>query len=185
MKRFLKSLLLALMAFCFSLPLASPSQAATLVLLPLYNNTQNEDAGPIFFTGVLQALKTKALEDFELRDNDAVNAAIAKHTSEEKFPDADAMAEIAKDAGVDVVLGFELTAMDDDQSEIGYEEDYIFLNIKGNVVAYNGLTGKAYKHKIYCDKKLEMVFTSRWNPLNEEWGRIVRVETERALTAKK
>ncbi len=184
MKKFLKSLLLGLMALAFTLPLSGKSEAATLVLLPLYNNTENADAGPIFFTGVLQALKTRALEDFELRDNDAVNAAIAKYTSEEKFPNADDMAKIAKDAGVDVVLGFELTEMDDDQSENGYEEDYIFLNIKGNVVAYNGLTGKAYKHRIYCDKKLEMVFTSRWNPLNEEWGRLVRVETQRALTAK-
>lgn len=184
MKKILHYMLMALLAICFALPCMNKADAASLVLLPLYNNTENEDAGTIFFTAALDALKADKLSDYELQDNDAINAAIAKHTSESQFPDAVAMKKIAEDAKVDVVLGFELNQMDDKKTLYTHEEDYIFLNIQGNVVAYNALTGKAYKHKIYCDKQLEQVFTSRWNPLNEEWARQVRVETTRALTAK-
>ena len=56
--------------------------------------------------------------------------------------------------------------------------------MRGYAVAYNKLTGKAYTHRIYSDKTTPEALTSRWDWVHEEFGRAVRVETDRALRAK-
>ena len=65
------------------------------------------------------------------------------------------------------------------------EGDRLQLNLQGYAVAYNKLTGKFYKHRIYSDKIIPEAFSSRWDWTHEEWGYAVKAEVKRILEVKK
>lgn len=184
MQKILRRALLTLCLLCLALP-GMRAEAATVALLPLLNNAGEESAGQIYFQCALE--KTNELADFELVDNERLNAAIEAVMPEAgaaaAVPDAAALQRIAAEGGVDIVIAMQLDKYDDKirhSSKVRMKQ----LDLRGRIAAYNSLTGRAYSHSFKNDKQVEVALTSRWDVKREEWGRTVRNEVERALKAK-
>lgn len=192
MSKVLRYLLMTVMALCLSVPcFGTAAEAAGVALLPLINNVEEkavegeEDAGrltnQVFFKNALAAINSK--KGFYMVENKKLDAAVEAANIGNKLPSADVLAEIGKAGDVDIVIAFQLDALDDEVIDSS-EERKLKLNLKGYVVAYNRLTGTAYEHRIYNDKMIPEALASRWDWVHEEWGRAVRVEIDRALRAK-
>lgn len=183
MKKVLRYLLVTVMALCFSLPCLSAAEAASVALLPLINNVEGGDevANQIYYKEALNFLKHK--QGFVVMENDKLNAAIEAARITDDAPEAAVLAKIAKDGGVDIVFCMEL---DDLKSKpLNRTGDRILeLDMEGEAVAYNALTGVYYKHEFKSDKQIDEALTSRWDWKHEEFGRQVRKELDRALRAK-
>ncbi len=192
MSKVLRYLLMTVMALCLSVPcFGTAAEAAGVALLPLINNVEEkavegeEDAGrltnQVFFKNALAAINSK--KGFYMVENKKLDAAVEAANIGNKLPSADVLAEIGKAGDADIVIAFQLDALDDEVIDSS-EERKLKLNLKGYVVAYNRLTGTAYEHRIYNDKMIPEALASRWDWVHEEWGRAVRVEIDRALRAK-
>lgn len=192
MSKVLRYLLMTVMALCLSVPcFGTAAEAAGVALLPLINNVEEkavegeEDAGrltnQVFFKNALAAINSK--KGFYMVENKKLDAAVEAANIGNKLPSADVLAEIGKAGDADIVIAFQLDALDDEVIDSS-EERKLKLDLKGYVVAYNRLTGTAYEHRIYNDKMIPEALASRWDWVHEEWGRAVRVEIDRALRAK-
>lgn len=192
MSKVLRYLLMTVMALCLSVPcFGTAAEAAGVALLPLINNVEEkavegeEDAGrltnQVFFKNALAAINSK--KGFYMVENKKLDAAVEAANIGNKLPSADVLAEIGKAGDADIVIAFQLDALDDEVIDSS-EERKLKLDLKGYVVAYNRLTGTAYEHRIYNDKMIPEALASRWDWVHEEWGRAVRVEIDRALKAK-
>jgi autonomous glycyl radical cofactor GrcA len=183
MKKILRYLLMTVMAICFSIPCFGAAEAASVALLPLINNVQGGDelANQVFYKNAMAVLNSK--KGFVMVENDKLTAAIDAAKVGAKVPSEAAMAKIAKDGDVDIVIAIELDKLDDKVIDSS-EERKLQLDLQGYAVAYNRLTGKAYQHRIYSDKTIPEALSSRWDWTHEEFGRTVRVEIDRALRAK-
>ena len=58
------------------------------------------------------------------------------------------------------------------------------LDLEGEAVAYNALTGAFYKHEFSSDKVIDAALTVRNSWKYEEFGRQVRKELKKVLSAK-
>lgn len=192
MSKVLRYLLMTVMALCLSVPcFGTAAEAAGVALLPLINNVEEkvvegeEDASrltnQVFFKNALAAINSK--KGFYMVENKKLDAAIEAANLGNKLPSADVLAEFGKAGDADIVIAFQLDALDDEVIDSS-EERKLKLDLKGYVVAYNRLTGTAYEHRIYNDKMIPEALASRWDWVHEEWGRAVRVEIDRALRAK-
>lgn len=192
MSKVLRYLLMTVMALCLSVPcFGTAAEAAGVALLPLINNVEEkavegeEDASrltnQVFFKNALAAINSK--KGFYMVENKKLDAAVEAANLGNKLPSADVLAEIGKAGDADIVIAFQLDALDDEVIDSS-EERKLKLDLKGYVVAYNRLTGTAYEHRIYNDKMIPEALASRWDWVQEEWGRAVRVEIDRALRAK-
>ena len=192
MSKVLRYLLMTVMALCLSVPcFGTAAEAAGVALLPLINNVEEkavegeEDAGrltnQVFFKNALAAINSK--KGFYMVEHKKLDAAVEAANIGNKLPSADVLAEIGKAGDADIVIAFQLDALDDEVIDSS-EERKLKLDLKGYVVAYNRLTGTAYEHRIYNDKMIPEALASRWDWVHEEWGRAVRVEIDRALRAK-
>ena len=191
MSKVLRYLLMTVMALCLSIPcFGTAAEAAGVALLPLINNVEEnaavgEEAGrltnQVFFKNALAAINSK--KGFYMVENKKLDAAVEAANIGNELPSADVLAEIGKAGDADIVIAFQLDALDDEVIDSS-EERKLKLDLKGYVVAYNRLTGAAYEHRIYNDKIIPEALASRWDWVHEEWGRAVRVEIDRALRAK-
>lgn len=192
MNKILRYLLMTVMALCLSVPcFGTAAEAAGVALLPLINNVEVEAVdgeedparltNQVFFKNALAAINSK--KGFYMVENKKLDAAVEAANLGNKLPSADVLAEIGKAGDADIVIAFQLDALDDEVIDSS-EERKLKLNLKGYVVAYNRLTGTAYEHRIYNDKMIPEALASRWDWVHEEWGRAVRVEIDRALRAK-
>lgn len=192
MSKVLRYLLMTVMALCLSVPcFGTAAEAAGVALLPLINNVEVEDVkgdedparltNQVFFKNALAAINSK--KGFYMVENKKLDAAVEAANIGNKLPSADVLAEIGKAGDADIVIAFQLDALDDEVIDSS-EERKLKLDLKGYVVAYNRLTGTAYEHRIYNDKMIPEALASRWDWVHEEWGRAVRVEIDRALRAK-
>lgn len=183
MRKILRYLLMTVMALCFSLPCLGAAEAASVALLPLINNVEGGDdlANQVFYKNAMAVLNSK--KGFVMVENDKLTAAIEAAKVGNKVPSEAAMAKIAKDGDVDIVIALQLDKLEDDVIRSS-EEDKLQLDLQGYAVAYNKLTGQSYEHRIYSDKTIPEALTSRWDWVHEEWGRAVRLEIDRALRAK-
>lgn len=183
MKKLLRCLLMTVMALCFSLPCFSSVEAATVALLPLINNVQNDEAvGQVFYKESIAAMN--AQKGFMMVENDKLMAAIEATNISNKVPSESAMVKIAKDGDVDIVIAIQLDKIEE-ETLFSSEENKIKINILGRAVSYNSLTGEARNRKIDHEVLIPEVFSSRWNVAHEEWGKVVRQEIKKALAAKK
>ena len=169
------------MGFCsFSI---GSAEAANVALLPLINNVEgNELASQVYFKEALNALNGQA--GFILVDNDNLTAVIEAEKLGNKVPDEKALARIADNGKVDIVIAMQLDKLNDTAIRLS-EGDFMKLDIQGQAVAYNAITGKYYKHRIYNDKAIPEALTTRWDVLHEEWGYSVKAEVKRILNVKK
>lgn len=183
MRKLLRCLLMTVMAFCFSLPCFSVAEAATVALLPLINNVQGDDvANKTFYKEAIATMN--AQKGFLMVENDKLTAAIEAVNAGENIPNEAAAAKIAKDGNVDIVIAMQLDKIED-ETLFSSSEDQIKVTVKGKAIAYNRLTGEYRVRKINEETLTPAVFASRWDLAHEEWGKVVRKEIKKALSAKK
>ncbi len=182
MKKILRYLMMTVMAVCFFVPGFSTAEAASVALVPLVNNVEGDEiANQVFYKEAINALKVQ--KGFVLMDNDKITAAIEANSVKGQLPSESALQKIAVEGDVDIVIAMQLDVLDDEALRSS-EGDRLKLDLQGYTVAYNRITGKFYKHRIYDDKIIPEVFSSRWDWTHEEWGRNVRIEIGKALKAK-
>ena len=182
MKKLLRCLLMTVMTLCFSLTCFS-AEAATVALLPLINNVQGDDvATQVFYKEAIATMN--AQKGFMMVENDKVTSAIEAANVERVVPGEAAIAQIAKNGNVDIVIAMQLDKIED-ETIFSREDNKIVVLIKGKVASYNRLTGEYRERKIYEESVTPEVFGSRWDLPHEEWGKVVRKEIKRALTTKK
>ena len=182
MKKVLRYLLMTVMALCISLPCLS-AEAASVALLPLINNVQGDEiANQVFYKNAIAAMNKN--KGFVMVENDKLTAAIENANIGNEVPGEAAMAKIAKDGGVDIVLAIQVDVIND-IPVYSSEEDRLQMDIQGYVASYNAFTGLYKKERIYNDKMIPAVLSSRWDLVHEEFGREVRKAVIKALKAKK
>jgi len=182
MQRVCRYLLMTLLALCLSIP-ALGAEAATVALVPLINNVQGDEiANQIFYKNAIGTIN--AQQGYTIVDNDHVTAIIEANKNGQNVPTEAALKTIAKDAKVDVVIAVQLDKLYD-EPVVPPSERMLKLTMDGKAVAYNALTGKFYKHRIYSDKQIDETLASRWDWVHEEWGYAVRHEMNRILQVKK
>ena len=183
MKKLLRCLLMTVMALCFSLPCFSSVEAATVALLPLINNVQGDEvAGKIFYKEAINTMNKQ--KGFLMVENDKLAAAIEAVNVGRTIPGEAAVAKVAKDGNVDIVIAMQLDEIVD-ETIFSSEDNKIKVIIKGKAVPYNRLTGVYRVSKINEETLTPEVFSSRWDLPHEEWGKVVRKEIKKALVAKK
>ena len=183
MKQLMRLLATVFVALGFCSFSIGSAEAANVALLPLINNVEgNELASQVYFKEALNALNGQA--GFILVDNDNLTAAIEAEKLGNKVPDEKALARIADNGKVDIVIAMQLDKLNDTAIRLS-EGDFMKLDIQGQAVAYNAITGKYYKHRIYNDKAIPEALTTRWDVLHEEWGYSVKAEVKRILNVKK
>lgn len=182
MFKVLRYFMMAVMAFCFTVPAFSTAEAANVALLPLINNVAgNTTAGQVYAEKALNAIK--AQKGFTLVENAKVKAAIKKYFVEGQLPNEGILKKIAEEGGADIVICMELNTLTDEKL-VG-QDDVLKLNLRGNTAAYNKITGAYLPNDFHNDAEIEEVFTSRWDWKSEEWGRTVTREVNKALQVKK
>lgn len=181
MKKLIRAMLLAVMAFCFALPVFGSAEAATVAVLPLVNKTDNETAGQIYYQQTLNIFKTKP--GFVVVDNDKLKAAVAANTTAGQLPSESQIAAIAKDGDVDFVICMELDVLEDSMIP-GTNEDVLKMDLQGNAIAYNKITGKIITRRLYSDKEVPQAVTARWDWKSEEFARQVRLTLDKVLSTK-
>jgi len=182
MKKVLRYLLMTVMALCISLPCLS-AEAASVALLPLINNVEGDQvANQVFYKNAIAAMN-KA-KGFVMVENDKLTAAIEAANVGDEVPGEAAMAKIAKDGNVDMVLAIQIDVINDIPMPSS-EENKLKMDIQGYAASYNALTGTYKKDRIYNDSIIPEVFSSRWDLVHEEFGREVRKAVTKALKAKK
>ena len=183
MKKVLRSLLMTVMALCFSLPCLSSVEAASVALLPLINNVQGDEvANQVFYKEAIATMN--AQKGFFMVENAKLTAAIESVNVGSEVPSEAAAAKIAKGGDVDFVIAMQLDKIED-ENIFASSEDQIKVTVKGKVISYNRLTGEYRVRKINEETLTPAVFASRWDLAHEEWGKVVRKEIKKALSAKK
>ena len=184
MKKVLRYFLMTVMALCLSVPcFGTAAEAASVALLPLINNVEGDQlSNQIYYKSAIAAIN--AQKGFMIVENDKLTAAIDAAKIGKEVPTSAALAKIAKDGDVDIVIAMQLDKLED-LALYSSEENKLQLVLEGKAVAYNRLTGKAYSHRIYDDKVIPEALSSRWDWTHEEFGRNVRAEINRILEVKK
>ena len=183
MKKLMRLLATVFMALGFCSFGLTSAEAANVALLPLINNVAGDElAGQVYFKEALNTLNGQP--GFMLVDNDQLTAVVEAEKISKKVPDQATLARIADKGKVDIVISMQLDKLEDTALRSS-EGDRLQLNLQGYAVAYNKLTGKFYKHRIYSDKIIPEAFSSRGDWTHEEWGYAVKAEVKRILDVKK
>ena len=183
MKKVFRYLLMTIMTLCFSLPCFNAVEAASVAIFPLINNVEGGDdlANQVFYKEAINTLKYE--KGFVMVENDRLTAAFDAAMITGDVPDKATLAKIAKDGGVDIVFCMELDDLEYKSARRVGEVVYK-LDMEGEVVAYNALTGAFYKHKFNSDKEIDAALTARSSWKHNEFGRQVRKELKKALSCK-
>ncbi|MCD7974438.1 MAG: hypothetical protein LUF25_01315 [Phascolarctobacterium sp.] len=187
MKKALRYLLLVTLALCFSVPCFSRAEAASVALLPFINNVEDkekhdaQDLGKVYYENAFAVLNSKP--GFLVVEDDTLLNALEKNMVAGQMPTEAQMRRIAIDGNVDIVIAMEIDYFDVTIRR-GGEDDMLQMNCEGWVTAYNKLTQKYYRRRVYDDNTISEALTSRWNWPQEEFGRQMRREIEKILSVK-
>lgn len=184
MNKVLRYFMMAVLACFFMVP-GLKADAATITILPLVNKAPETDASmvrQIYYDKCINILKGQT--EYTLVDNDRVDKIVLKHVKEGVLPTEQQLRAISQEADIDFVLSMELDEM---YTKVlpSNKERTIQLNIRGNTVYYDRIKNKFTNHKIWTDTEMDEVFTSRWDPMMEEWQRTVAREINKAIKTKK
>ena len=183
MKQLMRLLATVFVALGFCSFSIGSAEAANVALLPLINNVAGDElAGQVYFKEALNTLNGQP--GYMLVENDKLTAIIEAENIGNTVPNEKTLAKIAKEGKVDIVIAMQLDKLDDTAIRLS-EGDFMKLDIQGQAVAYNAITGKYYKHRIYNDKAIPEALTTRWDVPHEEWGYSVKAEVKRILNVKK
>lgn len=181
MKKMWKFLIMSIMAVGMLLPI-SVSEAAYVALVPLVNKVDNHpDLGQLYFLRGLDAVKSQGT--YELLDGERLEKAIEKYTIEGQMPTEEQLKKIAADCGADLVFAMEITRLK--ERMVNSRESFLELDMEGKSVYYSAEKG-VYKVHNYSDVLRDLTeANTRWNWAEEEFGRAVKREVNRAIGKKK
>ena len=113
MKKVLRYLLMTVMALCLSVPcFGTAAEAASVALLPLINNVEGDQlSNQIYYKSAIAAIN--AQKGFMIVENDKLTAAIDAAKIGKEVPTSAALAKIAKDGDVDIVIAMQLDKLED------------------------------------------------------------------------
>lgn len=182
MKIVLRYLVMTVLAICFAIPGLNAAEAATVALLPLVNNVAGDElANQVYYKQAINAIK--AQPGFVLVENDQLTQAFENAKINTAGIDQKSLEKIAKEGDVDVVFAMQLDKLARKPlNRTG--ERVLKLELEGKAFAYNRLNGVYYVHNLKGGKEIDEALTSRWDWAHEEFGRAVRQEISRALSAK-
>lgn len=184
MTKVLRYLMMAVLACFFMVP-SLKADAATIAILPLINKTEGNDnalLSQVYYDRCINAVKNQGL--YNIVDNEQLDRVVEANTQKGVLPTEQQLRAISEKANVDLVLVMDLTKYDS-RTLIARRVETLVLDIKGTTVYFNRLENKFTKHDIYVEKEIEEVFSARWDPLMEEWGRAASREINKALKNKK
>lgn len=181
MKKLLRALVFAVMAVCFSLPCFGSVEAASVALLPLVNNVNDDLANQVYYKEAMAVINSKP--GFVLVENDELTKAVEDAKVAGRLPSEAELRKIAQAGGVDIVISMELNKLDQ-RVRHSTKERKLILELQAGTVAYNALTGAFYSRSIRPSVSTPEATTARWDWLHEQWGRQVRLEVGRALNGK-
>lgn len=184
MTKVLRYLMMAVLACFFMVP-SLKADAATIAILPLINKTEGNDnalLSQVYYDRCINAVKNQGI--YNIVDNEQLDRVVEANTQKGVLPTEQQLRAISEKANVDLVLVMDLTKYDS-RTLIARRVESLVLDIKGTTVYFNRLENKFTKHDIYVEKEIEEVFSARWDPLMEEWGRAVSREINKALKNKK
>lgn len=156
----------------------SITDAASVTILPLINNSLYENANVIFQQNAIVAMERTG--DFHLVENDSIIAVIDKECEDGILPTQKQMQNIVAQSGVDVVIAMQLDKLDKKTTR-GKYQDFMELVVSGKLVCYNALTGKFYEKSLYSGRKVNPSEYSRSNFKDLEFARITRNTVGKAL----
>lgn len=177
MRKALRCLLLAALALCFAIPCFGRAEAASIALLPFINNVEDkekygaEDLGRVYYENVFAVINSKP--GFIVVEDETLVNATEKNMVADHMPNEAQMRAIAVDGNVDIVVAIEIDYFDVTVRR-GGEDDILYMNCEGWVQAYNKLTGKFYRNRVYDDNTMPEALTSRWDWPMEEFGNEMR-----------
>lgn len=181
MKHLWKFLVMLAVAIGMLLPL-NVSEAAYVAIIPLANKTDNHpDLGQLYFLKGLDAVKSQGA--YELLDGERLEKAVEKHMVEGEMPTEEQLKKIAADCGADLVFTMELTRLQ--ERMVNSREGFLELNMEGKSAYYNVEKG-IYKVHNYSNIIRDLTESNtRWNWSEQEFGRVVKRELNRAMGKKK
>lgn len=161
-------------------------EAATVAVIPLINkvefNTVDEERVPnlIFIREAVEILKKRP--GYMLCESARLRHAIEENIDPYKLPTREQLALICKKGNVDIIFAMELTDYDYDMLDMGRTDSRIMkMRVKANMITYNRLTGQYQKKPCVDDSEIDETFSSRWDPVQECWTRMVRQEFDRVI----
>ena len=160
-----------------------PAEAATVAIMPLINRVEfatpeaEQEPNQIFYNEALGVLKKRP--GYMLVDTDRLRHAIRQNVVPGQLPTKEQLMTVTKKGNVDLVLCMELTGYSKKPVQRSMHEINVQMNVQGNLVAYNRLTGKYLVKKCKDDRIIDATLTSRWDVVQESWVRMVRREIER------
>lgn len=175
--------MLALSTVCI-MP-AYVSEAATIVFLPVMNETTEllDDANAVFFDRAVEALKVNDV--YELLDDEKADKAIAKYAKQGVIPDQATLQLIAQEAGADAVAMYRIDDIKEEQTLWNDEWTYK-VHLSGYIYAYNSLAKKTnMTNRIVEDVERPYSESARFNIPKEVFANSVTREIKRIIGDKK
>ena len=167
--KFIKILALALV--CVLTP--KLCDAATAAILPLINSTMDREAGAVYLREAARAVELKP--GFTLVKDDRVYKAACQYVSPSRLPNAYELEQIARAAGIDVIISMQLSKM---------EKTGGSFNFAGTACGYNALSRRSYRRALKVESPKPGSLASRWGWRHAAWGKAVRQEAARVLAGR-
>lgn len=159
-------------------------EAATIALLPLVNNVvDREDLGQIYYDRGLEV--TKNSQQFEIAENERLDAAVKKYVKQGELPDKAACVAIAEEGDTDVVFAMEVNQLDYTTQGVTNKNDSVLLRLRGKLVVYNALTNKYIEKVIKEDDVDSESALLRYDTTGQQFANSVTREVKRAIGDKK
>ena len=161
---------------------ASPCSAETVALLPLINNSKDDDASLVYQQNAV--VSVGRVDGCQLVDTEGITAAIDRNFNGKDLPSEAQLKEICQAGGVDVVIAAKLDDLGS-RTVKGKYTNRLELKLSGKLVSYNALTGKFYQKGLYPEGTRNADEYSRSDFVQSEFARIVRNTVGKALGNKK
>lgn len=153
-------------------------EAATIAIVPLVNkvefNTQGEEQVPnaIYYNEAMGILKKTP--GYSLVDNARLRHAVEEEMIFGQLPTQEQMLKVSKRSNVDIIVATVLTNYGRKPVAKSTHEATMQMDVVAKVATFNRLTGK-FESKTYSDDKVyDATLESRYDLVQESWGRLVR-----------
>lgn len=181
MKTMWKLLIMLAVTLGMLLPV-NASEAAYVALVPLVNKTANHpDLGQLYFMRGLDAVKSQ--DAYALLDGERLEKAIEKHAVAGEMPTEEQLKKIAAECGADLVFAMEISKLD--ERMVNSREIFLELDMEGKSAYYNVEKASYKVHNYSTVLKDSTEANTRWSWSEEEFGRMVKREVNRAIGKKK
>lgn len=174
--KYIKSILLAMVVLLGVVSVKC--EAATVAIVPLINvvefDTKGEEQVPnmIYYNQAIGVLKKSP--GYSLVDNARLRHAVEEELTYGKLPTKEQMLKVAKRGNVDIIVAAMLTNYGRKPANKSVHEVNMQMDVRAKVATYNRLTGSFESRNYVDDKVYDATLESRYDLVQESWGRLVR-----------